>query len=80
MRRRESHDTDDGMADETEPAMTSAAAYSRGMHAATRSVFTIVIFGTFVGYGALCHDLGFSLVWALTSTVLDRPDPLSSSW
>ncbi|MGZ5805105.1 MAG: AzlC family ABC transporter permease [Xanthobacteraceae bacterium] len=59
------------MVDEAEAEISSITAYWRGMcAAATGSVFTLVIFGTFVGYGALSHDLGFSLVWALTSTVL----------
>jgi predicted branched-subunit amino acid permease len=28
------------------------------------------MFGTFLGYGALCHGLGFSLTWSLVSTAL----------
>src|SRR4051794_9135946 len=50
--------------------MTSSAAFKRGALTGAASVFAYVIFGTFVGYGALCHDLGFSLLWALLSTVL----------
>src|SRR3974390_3729964 len=47
-----------------------AGAFAIGLKAAAKSVFIYVMFGTFIGYGALCHDLGFSLAWALISTVL----------
>jgi predicted branched-subunit amino acid permease len=50
--------------------ISSAAAFATGLRAAAQSVFVYVIFGTFIGYGALCHDLGFSLPWAVASTVL----------
>src|SRR5262245_40837711 len=50
--------------------LTSAGAFMRGVRASAQSVFVYVLFGTFVGYGALCHDLGFSLLWAIASTVL----------
>lgn len=51
-------------------ATSSAAAFVAGLKAATRSVFIYVLFGTFIGYGALCHDLNFSLAWGIVSTVL----------
>jgi predicted branched-subunit amino acid permease len=41
-----------------------------GFAAAWRSVFVYVLFGTFVGIGALGHDFGFSIGWMLLSTVL----------
>lgn len=50
--------------------MSYFAAFREGMAVGIKSVFTYVIFGTFGGYGALCHDLGFSLVWAWLSTML----------
>ncbi|HVX98189.1 MAG TPA: AzlC family ABC transporter permease [Pseudorhodoplanes sp.] len=50
--------------------MTSAAAFCRGAVEAGRSVFVYVLFGTFIGYGALAHDLGFTISWSLTSTAL----------
>ena len=50
--------------------MSPAAAFATGLNAAARSVFVYVIFGTFIGYGALCHDLGLNLPWAVASTVL----------
>ncbi len=54
------------------PAETSSAlaAYGQGLAAASRSVFLFVVFGTYVGIGALAHDLGFSLPWALATTLL----------
>ena len=46
------------------------AAFAYGLAAASRSVFLFVVFGTYVGIGALAHDLGFSLPWALGTTLL----------
>jgi predicted branched-subunit amino acid permease len=50
--------------------MSSAAGFARGLKTGATSVFGAVIFGTYVGYGALCHDLGFTLPWSLISTVI----------
>ena len=58
------------MPDEPEPTMSSRTSFGRGLRAGAISVFAYVMFGTFVGYGALCHGLDFSLVWSLLSTVL----------
>jgi predicted branched-subunit amino acid permease len=58
-------------ASEAEPQpMSYAAAFGVGMKLGIKSVFSYVIFGTFIGYGALCHDLGFTLMWAWLSTAL----------
>ena len=46
------------------------AAFGAGLRGGAKSVFAYVMFGTFLGYGALCHGLDFSLPWALLSTVL----------
>ncbi len=54
----------------TDSPTSSVAAFAIGVKAAAKSVFIYVLFGTFIGYGALCHDLGFSLAWGLASTVL----------
>src|ERR1041384_7498873 len=51
-------------------SLTATAAFRRGFVAALRSVFVVVIFGTYVGIGALAHDLGFDVVWAMLTTVL----------
>ena len=54
-----------------EPAVPSAlAAFLAGFEAAWRSVFAYVLFGTFIGIGALGHDFGFSILWVLLSTLL----------
>ena len=50
--------------------MTSRDAFAGGLRAGLRSVFAYVMFGTFLGYGALCQGLGFSLFWSLLSTAL----------
>jgi predicted branched-subunit amino acid permease len=50
--------------------MSSAAGFARGVRTGATSVFGPVIFGTYVGYGALCYDLGFSLPWSLISTIV----------
>jgi predicted branched-subunit amino acid permease len=51
-------------------AQSSAEAFLSGMLAASRSVFTLVLMGTYVGIGALTHDYGFSLAWVMLSTLL----------
>jgi predicted branched-subunit amino acid permease len=53
-----------------DPAPPTAAAFLSGFAAAWRSVFAYVLFGTFVGIGALGHDFGFSAGWVLLSTAL----------
>lgn len=47
-----------------------AALFARGATHSLRSVFAYVLFGTYVGYGALAHDLGFSVLWTFLSTLL----------
>jgi len=49
---------------------SSAAAYLGGLCATWTSVFSYVLFGTYIGIGALAHDFGFSVIWALLSTIL----------
>lgn len=53
----------------TEP-MSATRAFLHGLQAAATSVFLFVVTVTYVGYGALCHDFGFSLGWAQLSTLL----------
>jgi len=53
------------------PQPTSTlAAYLAGLRATWTSVFSYVLFGTYIGIGALAHDFGFSILWAVLSTVL----------
>jgi len=49
---------------------SNAAAYLAGVRAAWLSVFAYVLFGTYVGIGALAYDFGFSLLWVCLSTIL----------
>ncbi len=54
----------------TLPDLSTAQAFWKGLYAAATSVFVYVLVGTFIGYGALSHDLDFSLTWALVSVPL----------
>lgn len=56
-----------------EPApdqQSSPSLFLAGLLASFRSVFALVLIGTYVGVGALAHDYGFSLAWVMLSTVL----------
>ena len=50
--------------------MPPLTAFFAGMRASFKSVFTLVLIGTYVGIAALAHDYGFSLPWVIVSTVL----------
>ena len=52
------------------PAGTLSSAFVAGFRAAWRSIFAYVLFGTYLGIGALAHDFGFSAGWMLVSTLL----------
>jgi predicted branched-subunit amino acid permease len=52
------------------PRPSGATIFLAGWRAAWTSVFALVLIGTYVGVGALAHDYGFSLRWAVLSTVL----------
>jgi predicted branched-subunit amino acid permease len=52
------------------PPTPTLSAYLAGFRATWTSVFSYVLFGTYIGIGALAHDFGFSVWWALLSTVL----------
>jgi len=49
---------------------SSADAFLAGLLASFRSVFALVLIGTYVGIGALTHDYGFGLAWVMLSTLL----------
>jgi predicted branched-subunit amino acid permease len=49
---------------------STLAAFLAGFVATWTSVFSYVLFGTYLGIGALAHDFGFSVTWALLSTIL----------
>jgi predicted branched-subunit amino acid permease len=52
------------------PQSSTLAAFLAGFVATWTSVFSYVLFGTYIGIGALAHDFGFSVTWALLSTIL----------
>jgi predicted branched-subunit amino acid permease len=47
-----------------------SGAFLLGVRSALSSVLALVLFGTFIGIGAFAHDSGFTLGWALASTLL----------
>jgi predicted branched-subunit amino acid permease len=51
-------------------AVSPLVPFFAGFRAAWRSVLVYVLFGTFIGIGALAHDFGFPLGWMLLSTAL----------
>jgi predicted branched-subunit amino acid permease len=52
------------------PSRLSLFTVLSGIRAAWFSVFVYVLFGTYIGIGALAHDFGFSLAWVMLSTAL----------
>jgi len=49
---------------------SSAAAYFAGVRSALLSVYVLVLAGTYIGMGALTHDVGLSAAWLALSTLL----------
>jgi predicted branched-subunit amino acid permease len=49
---------------------SNTAAFFGGVRSAWLSVFTYVLFGTYIGVGALAYDLNFSMLWVSVSTLL----------
>jgi predicted branched-subunit amino acid permease len=56
--------------DELRHFPSRSRAYFFGVFSAWTSVFCPVIGGTYVGLGALAHDLGFSIAWMTVSTIV----------
>jgi predicted branched-subunit amino acid permease len=50
--------------------VSNTAAFFGGVRSAWLSVFAYVLFGTYVGIGALAYDFNFSLAWVTWSTLL----------
>jgi predicted branched-subunit amino acid permease len=59
----------DGTPDLGKP-VSSVQAFWRGARAGTHSVFSLIIIGSYIGFGALAHDLNFDLGWTVLSTLL----------
>jgi predicted branched-subunit amino acid permease len=56
--------------EESSETISDLSAFFAGLRASFRSVFVLVLFGTYIGISALGHDYGFSLAWIMVSTVL----------
>jgi predicted branched-subunit amino acid permease len=52
------------------PFDSATAAFLFGARTAATSVFMFVITVTYIGFGALTHDYGLPVLWAMLSTVL----------
>src|SRR6185437_7660385 len=50
-------------------------AFLYGVRIASTSVFAFVVIFTYIGFGALAHDYGFSVGWAMLSTALQWAGP-----
>ncbi len=59
-----------GMSGAQKSYESALSAFLGGYRHAWFSVFAYVLFGTYIGIGALAHDFGFSLAWVLASTIL----------
>src|SRR5688572_27939503 len=59
---------------ERSPLITSGG-FLLGCRTAFTSVFGFVICFTYIGFGALCHDYGLSMGWAMLSTALQWAGP-----
>jgi predicted branched-subunit amino acid permease len=57
------------------PSGTAADAFLFGVRVAVTSVFAFVITFTYIGFGAMAHDYGFSVGWAMLSTALQWAGP-----
>jgi predicted branched-subunit amino acid permease len=66
---RSAWDTSRMSSDDT-PVRTPMQAFAAGLRSAAFSVFAAVLFGTYIGIGALAHDFGFGVVWVMLSTLL----------
>ncbi len=53
----------------------AATIFLFGCRIAATSVFAFVIVFTYIGFGALAHDYGFSVGWAMLSTALQWAGP-----
>jgi predicted branched-subunit amino acid permease len=54
---------------------TPTSAFAYGARVAITSVFAFVIVFTYIGFGAMAHDYGLSVGWAMLSTALQWAGP-----
>ena len=57
------------------PSGSPTEGFLYGCRVALTSVFAFVITFTYVGFGAMCHDYGFSVGWAMLSSALQWAGP-----
>jgi predicted branched-subunit amino acid permease len=57
------------------PRNPAVAGFLLGVRTASTSVFAFVITVTYIGFGALCHDYGFPVGWAMLSTAIQWAGP-----
>ncbi len=57
-------------AEQPQPFASSLHAFGQGMLAASKTILTYTLFATYLGVGALAHDLNFSPLWAMLATAL----------
>ena len=58
------------MSEPSSKTPSSVSAFLEGFKTASTSVFVFVLLVTYIGFGALAHDFGFSVGWAMLSTAL----------
>lgn len=58
-----------GSGSELQTYASSTAAYAAGLRSALTSVYAVVLLGTYIGLGALAHDVGMSAVWLMMTTL-----------
>ena len=63
------------MPEAPDPGGSAVNGFALGCRTAATSVFGFVITVTYIGFGALCHDYGFSVGWAMVSTALQWAGP-----
>src|SRR5437773_33968 len=63
------------MPEAPDPGGSAVNGFLLGCRTAATSVFGFVITVTYIGFGALCHDYGFSVGWAMVSTALQWAGP-----
>jgi predicted branched-subunit amino acid permease len=54
----------------SQPPVSTFEATAQGIRAGAGSIFSYVIFSVYIGFGALAHDLHFSMVWTVLSSPL----------
>src|ERR1700694_3872138 len=51
-------------------ALPYGSGFLGGLRGGATSIYMVVVVGSYISIGALAHDLGFPLLWAVLSTLL----------